>query len=200
MDPVQLAGRTLNRIGMTVSELRGTGMWGEPMHHGRAIATIKRAVELGVEIIEVPLPFGSWADVVREAGVKEVCLVARLTGKVPDLKVVQQRLGRTPDLLLADEYLLDDMIDWPVRLGAVVGPRAHHVRFDHQLGAVRGPYPAVRRMVEWCEERQIPYLAPSAAILSAGRHTVALLAPRSPAEVDRLFGRAASTPPAAEPG
>ncbi len=200
MDPVHLGGRTLNRLGMSVARLRGVGMWGEPVQRGRAIATIRRALDLGVEIIEVPLPFGPFADVVRDAAVADVFVVARLTGPVHDVAVLRQRLGRLPDLLLAHEHLLDDMVEWPVRLGAVVGPRAHYPIFDHQLGAVRGPYPAVRSMVEWCEARAIPYMAPSVSILAAGRHTVALPAPASPAEVERLYADPPPIPPTAEPG
>jgi hypothetical protein len=200
MDPVRLGGRLLSRVGLSVSELRGTGMWGEPVDLGPAIATVRRAVGMGVDIVEVPLPFGPYADVVRRAALPDAFMVVRLTGPVADLGVMRERLGRPPDLVLADEALLDAMIGWPVRLGALTGPATHHLRHDHQIQAVRGPYPAAPPLVEWCEEREIPYLAPSAAILGEGRHTVALLAPRSPAEVERLFDRAAPTPPAAEPG
>jgi hypothetical protein len=204
MDPVRLGGRRLSRVGLSVSELRGTGMWGEPVDLAPAVATVRRAVEMGVDIVEVPVPFGPYADVVRQAGLPDAFVVVRLTGPVTDLDVVRKRLGRPPDLVLADPARLDHIIGWPVRLGALAGPgpgpATRQLGLDHPIEAVRGPYPASPPVLEWCEEQAIPYLAPSAAILGAGRHTVALLAPRSPTEVERLFDQAAATPPAAEPG
>ncbi len=202
MDTVRLAGRTIRRLGLSAAGLRTTGMWGEPAARQAAVTAIRRAVELGAEVIEVPLPFGPAAGLVREAQVPDVLIVARLTGRLPELDVIRHRLGgRRPDLVLADPRLLEDMRAWPVPLGAVVtaGTAAPPVPFE-PLAAGTGPYPAPPGVVEWCEDQAIPYLAPSTGILAAGALTVALPAPRSVTEVERLFSQERPTPPAAGPG
>ena len=55
-------------------------MWGEPARRPAAINTIRRAAELGVQLIEVPGPFGAWADLVREAEPEGAVIAVRLTG------------------------------------------------------------------------------------------------------------------------
>ena len=200
MDTVRLGERRVRRLGISISGLRVTGMWGEPASRQAAIAVIRRAVDMGAEVLEVPVPFGPAADLVREAHVPDAFIVARLTGSLPDLAALRHRLGgRRPDLVLAEERGLDDLREWGVPLGAVVGTGARSARFL-PLAAVLGPYPPPRRMVERCEREGIPYLARSAGILDAGELTVALPAPRSVAEVERLLGRERPTPPAAKPG
>ncbi len=200
MDTVVLGERRVKRLGISTSALRVTGMWGEPASRKAAIAAVRRAVDMGAEVLEVPLPFGPAADLVREAHVPDAFIVARLTRSLPDLAAVRHRLGgRRPDLVVAEEHSLDDMRDWGVPLGAIVGTSARSARF-RPLDAVMGPYPPLRRMVEWCEHEGIPYLAPSTGILDAGELTVALPAPRSLAEVERLLGGERPTPPAAAPG
>jgi hypothetical protein len=174
-------------------------MWGEPTSRPDAVAIIRTAVDMGVDVLEVPVPFGPYADLLRQARVPDAFVVARLTGRLPDLAAVRHRLGgRGPDLVLAEEHLLDDMRRWPVPLGAIVGPRAQRAGFQ-PLHAVRGPYPAPPHMVEWCEEAGVPYLAGSTAILEAGRLTVALPAPRGSTDVERLLGAPPATPPAEGP-
>jgi len=195
----------VSRLGLSVSGMQVARLQGTPGIHGRAVAAVRRAVELGVDVIEVPLPSGPCADVVREAlrvdsAVREAFIVAHLTAAVPDLSSVRLRLGgRTPDLLLADDHLLDDMAGWPLRLGAVVGPHSPQPVF-RPLAALRGPYPARRRLVEWCERFEIPYLAPSPAILAAGRMTIALATPPGLREVEDQLGPGLPTPPAVGPG
>lgn len=190
---VQLAGRMVNRLGMSLAGLRATGMWGEPAARGEAVAAIRRAVQLGAGVLEVPVPFGPAADLVREAQVPAALVAARLT-QPATLEVLRRRLGRTPDLVLAPPDLLQQLADWAVPLG-VVGDEA-----GEGVAAVRGPYPAQQGLLEWCEGRRIPYMATERAVLHDGEHTVALPAPRSAAEVERLFGQAAPTPPAGGPG
>ena len=178
-----------------MGELRTTGMWGEPASRNGAVAVVRRAVELGADIVEVPVPFGPAADLFREADVQGVYVVARLTERLPDLDAVIHRLGgRRPDLVMAEEHDLEAMRDWPVRLGAIVGPRSRRPSFE-PLRAVRGPWPAPGPLVDWCEENGLPYMAPSIEILGAGRLTVALPAVKTIKEVDRLF----VPPPAARP-
>ncbi len=200
MDTVRLGERRVRRLGISAAELRVTGMWGEPASREAAVAAIRRAVDMGAEVLEVPVPFGPAADLVREAHVPDAFLVARLTQALPDLATLRHRLGgRLPDLVLADELRLDDMRGWGVPLGAIVGTHPQSARFA-PLAAVRGPYPPLRRTLEWCEREGVPYLASSTGILAAGRLTVALPAPRSVAEVERVLSREeGSTPPAAGP-
>ncbi len=200
MDTVRLGDRLVNRLGISVAELRVTGMWGEPASRKAAVAAIRRAVDMGAEVLEVPVPFGPGADLVRAAHVPDAFIVARLTQALPDLAAVRHRLGgRRPDLVLAEEHRLDDMRDWGVPLGAIVGTAARSARFM-PLAAVRGPYPALWRMVEWCEREGIPYMAPSLEILGKGGSTIAVPAPRSVAEVERLLSGRGATPPAGGPG
>ena len=156
MDTVRLGARTVNRLGISLSGLRTTGMWGEPASRASAVAAIRTAVELGADILEVPIPFGPAADLVREAHVPEAFILARLTNRLPDIDAVRYRLGgRRPDMVLAEEHLLDDMSDWGVPLGAIVGSHAARTTF-RPLAGVRGPYPAPRRMVQPRQGRRCP--------------------------------------------
>lgn len=201
MDTVLLGARRVKRLGLSAAGLRVTGMWGEPAGRKAAVAAIRRAVEMGVEVLEVPVPFGPAADLVREADVPGAFIVARLTGGPPDLAAISYRLGgRPPDLLLAGEGQLDGLRHLGVPVGVVLGEPAGHPS-SLPLAAVRGPYPPPPGLLEWCEREGVPYMAASTAVLAAGRLTVALLAPRSGAEVERLLSEEGwPTPPAAGPG
>ena len=189
---VYLAGRAVNRLGMSLSGLRVAGMWGEPAGRDEAVATIRRAVELGAEVLEVPVPFGPAADLLRQAQVQQAFIAARLTGPTT-LDVLRSRLGRRPDLVLAQPDLLPPLGDWPIPLGAV-GDRAAGVV------AVRGPFPAPPELFEWCRVEGIPYLAAEIAVLPAGEVTIALPPLQSVTEVERVFAGRATTPPAGGPG
>lgn len=190
---VRLAGRSVGRLGMSLAGLRVTGMWGEPASREAAVATIRRAVALGADVLEVPVPFGPAADLLREAGVPGVFVVARVTGRTTP-EVLRRRLGRPPDLVLAEAAVLPELAGWGPPLG-LVGVEPHP-----DVAAVRGPYPPPPGLLEWCETEGIPYLATETAVLAAGRHTIALPAPRSVTEVERVFAEAAPTPPAGGPG
>jgi hypothetical protein len=221
---VELAGRTVGRLGLSLAALRVTGMWGEPASRADAVATIRRAVELGVDVIEVPLPFGPAADLLRQSGERPGFLVARISGPLPGPDALRARLGRPPDLVLADEAHLSNMASWGIPLGALVGsgtggpdPRTGRAAGgtggpDPRTGraaegtggpgyapivAVSGPSPAPAGLLGWCEARGLPYLAPDAAILAAGRATIALPPLSSRREVERLW--AAGGLPAGRP-
>jgi hypothetical protein len=197
MDTVALAGRTVARLGISVAALPVTGIWGEPASREAAVAAIRRAVELGAGVLEVPVPFGAGADLVRQAQLGGAFIAARLTDRLPDLAALRHRLGRLPDLVLAEPGILDDIGHWPVPLGMIVGHRNERATLDG-IAAVRGPWPAPDGMIERCEEAAIPYLAPSTAVLAAGERTIALPSPRRRTDVERLFG-AGPTPPGAGP-
>lgn len=194
METVRLAGRTVHRLGISLAGLRATGMWGEPAVRADAISAIRRAVELGAGVLEVPMPFGPAADLLREAEVAGAFIAARLTQPVRDVDVLRSRLGgRTPDLVLAGGDLLPELASWGVALG-VIGDQGLE-----GVAAVRGPFPAAKEVLQWCESRQIPYMATETAVLDEGECTIALPAPTSVSEVERVFARRA-TPPAGGPG
>ena len=43
---------TVNRLGFGAMRITGKGVWGAPPDHEQAIATLRRAVELGVNFID----------------------------------------------------------------------------------------------------------------------------------------------------
>lgn len=211
LDPVGIGSFTATRVGLSTAALRITGMWGEPARRAAAVRTIERALELGVRLVELPAPFGPWADLVRDADPDPaaVVLAVRLTGSDPAtaVRVASRRLGRRlagrVAVLLVEPPLLDEVRqidDPPLRAGAVVRASTS-VSALGPVVAVRGPYPPSRRTLEWCEQQQVPYLCPDLRILGAGNRTVALLEPAGRAEMERLWhAPGAPIPPAARPG
>lgn len=170
-------------------------MWGEPTSRADSVRAIRRAVELGAGVLEVPMPFGPAADLVREAEVPGACVAVRLTQPVRGLGVLRRRLGgRTPDLVLAAGDLLPELASWDVALG-VIGQQGLE-----GVAAVRGFFPAPSEVLRWCESHRIPYMATETAVLEEGECTIALPAPRTVHEVERVFARRGATPPAGGPG
>lgn len=211
LGPVGIGPFTTTRVGLSTSALRITGMWGEPARRAAAVRTIERAVELGVRLIELPAPFGPWADLVREADPDpaEVVLALRLTGPDPvnALHVATRRLGRRLADRVAAVLVVPPLLDEVRQLDDPAPPAGAVVNVSTSVSAlgpvvaVRGPYPAARRTLGWCEDRGVPYLCPDLRILGAGRHTVALLEPSGRAELERMWQAAGTaTPPAARPG
>lgn len=49
---------TVNRLGFGAMRITGEGIWGDPPDHGRAIETLRRAVELGVNFIDTADSYG----------------------------------------------------------------------------------------------------------------------------------------------
>ncbi len=49
---------TVNRLGYGAMRITGKGIWGPPADHGAAIATLRRAVELGVNFIDTADSYG----------------------------------------------------------------------------------------------------------------------------------------------
>ena len=60
---------TVTRMGYGAMRLTGEGVWGEPPDRDRAIAVLRRAVELGVDLIDTADSYGPFVaeDLVREA-------------------------------------------------------------------------------------------------------------------------------------
>ena len=49
---------TVNRLGFGAMRITGRGVWGDPPDHDKAIATLRRAVELGVNFIDTADSYG----------------------------------------------------------------------------------------------------------------------------------------------
>jgi len=49
---------TVNRLGFGAMRITGQGVWGDPPDHGKAIDTLRRAVELGVNFIDTADSYG----------------------------------------------------------------------------------------------------------------------------------------------
>ncbi|HEY6792225.1 MAG TPA: aldo/keto reductase [Trebonia sp.] len=49
---------TVNRLGFGAMRVTGQGIWGDPPDHGKAIETLRRAVELGVNFIDTADSYG----------------------------------------------------------------------------------------------------------------------------------------------
>ncbi len=62
-------GLTVNRLGYGAMRITGDGIWGEPPDRDRAIALLRRAVELGVDLIDTADSYGPFVseDLIREA-------------------------------------------------------------------------------------------------------------------------------------
>lgn len=66
----QLGGDlTVNRLGFGSMQLTGPGVWGEPADHDAAISVLRRAVELGVNLIDTADAYGPFVtdNLIREA-------------------------------------------------------------------------------------------------------------------------------------
>ncbi|RYG26750.1 aldo/keto reductase [bacterium] len=59
----------VNRLGFGAMRITGKGIWGPPADHGQSIAVLKRAVELGVDLIDTADSYGPYVseDLIAEA-------------------------------------------------------------------------------------------------------------------------------------
>ena len=55
---IELGDLTVNRLGYGAMRITGKGIWGPPADHAAAIATLRRAVELGVNFIDTADSYG----------------------------------------------------------------------------------------------------------------------------------------------
>jgi aryl-alcohol dehydrogenase-like predicted oxidoreductase len=55
---VQLGDLTVNRMGFGAMRITGKGIWGPPADHNAALQTLRRAVELGVNLIDTADSYG----------------------------------------------------------------------------------------------------------------------------------------------
>src|SRR6201997_378577 len=60
---------TVHRLGYGTMQLPGPGVWGEPRDRGAAIAVLRRAAELGVDLFDTADSYGPFVaeDLLREA-------------------------------------------------------------------------------------------------------------------------------------
>ncbi len=66
---LQLGTLTVHRLGFGTMQLTGSGVWGPPDDHDGAIAVLRRAVELGVDLIDTADSYGPDVaeELIREA-------------------------------------------------------------------------------------------------------------------------------------
>ena len=55
---IELGGKTVNRLGFGAMRITGPGIWGPPKDHDEALAVLRRAVELGVTLIDTADSYG----------------------------------------------------------------------------------------------------------------------------------------------
>jgi pyridoxine 4-dehydrogenase len=63
------AGLTVHRMGFGAMRLTGRGIWGEPTDRGVCLRVLRRAVDLGVDLIDTGYAYGPYVseDLIREA-------------------------------------------------------------------------------------------------------------------------------------
>jgi aryl-alcohol dehydrogenase-like predicted oxidoreductase len=64
-----IAGKTVHRLGFGAMRLTGPGVWGEPNDRAECIRVLRRAVELGVDLIDTADSYGPYVseEIIREA-------------------------------------------------------------------------------------------------------------------------------------
>jgi aryl-alcohol dehydrogenase-like predicted oxidoreductase len=65
----EVAGKTVARLGFGAMRLTGPGVWGEPADRAECVRVVRRAVELGVQLIDTADSYGPHVseDIIREA-------------------------------------------------------------------------------------------------------------------------------------
>jgi aryl-alcohol dehydrogenase-like predicted oxidoreductase len=65
----EIAGKQVVRLGFGAMRLTGDGIWGEPADRGECVRVVRRAVELGVQLIDTADSYGPEVseDIIREA-------------------------------------------------------------------------------------------------------------------------------------
>jgi aryl-alcohol dehydrogenase-like predicted oxidoreductase len=65
----EIAGRAVHRLGFGSMRLTGPGIWGEPADRDECVRVLRRAVELGVDLIDTADSYGPYVseEIIREA-------------------------------------------------------------------------------------------------------------------------------------
>jgi len=111
---LQLGTLTVHRLGFGTMQLPGTGVWGPPKDHDNALAVLRRAVEIGVDLLDTADSYGP--------NVAEELIYEALHPYPADLKIATKAgLTRSgPDLWAPcgrPEYLRQQCDDSLKRLG-----------------------------------------------------------------------------------
>ncbi|MEV4110519.1 aldo/keto reductase [Nonomuraea sp. NPDC049695] len=64
-----IGGKSVHRLGFGAMSLTGPGVWGPPRDHDEAVRVLRRAVELGVDLIDTADSYGPYIseEIIREA-------------------------------------------------------------------------------------------------------------------------------------
>src|SRR5580704_5703106 len=64
-----LGSATIHRLGYGAMQLTGPGVWGPPRDHAEAIRVLRKAIELGVDLIDTADSYGPYVseELIREA-------------------------------------------------------------------------------------------------------------------------------------
>ena len=65
----EIAGKTVHRLGFGAMRLTGKGIWGEPDDRAECVRVVRRAVDLGVDLIDTADSYGPYVseEIIREA-------------------------------------------------------------------------------------------------------------------------------------
>jgi pyridoxine 4-dehydrogenase len=65
----EIAGKSVHRLGFGAMRLTGPGIWGEPADRAECVRVVRRAVELGVDLIDTADSYGPHVseEIIREA-------------------------------------------------------------------------------------------------------------------------------------
>ncbi|HJQ44621.1 MAG TPA: aldo/keto reductase [Jatrophihabitantaceae bacterium] len=94
----EIAGHKVHRLGFGAMRLTGSGVWGEPADRAECIRVLRRAVELGVDLIDTADSYGPYVseEIIREAlhPYPEQLLIATKAGFVRHGPNLWQAVGR----------------------------------------------------------------------------------------------------------
>jgi aryl-alcohol dehydrogenase-like predicted oxidoreductase len=94
----EIAGKTVHRLGFGAMRLTGPGIWGEPADRAECVRVLRRAIELGVDLIDTADSYGPNVseEIIREAlhPYPEQVLIATKAGLVRHGPDIWQPVGR----------------------------------------------------------------------------------------------------------
>ncbi|MGW7576495.1 aldo/keto reductase [Streptomyces sp. NPDC054765] len=122
----EIAGKKVARLGFGAMRLTGRGIWGEPDDRAECIRVVRRALELGVQLIDTADSYGPYIseEIIREA-----------VHPYPDDVLIATKAGLTrngPDVI--------DTAQGPVRLGPRAWPpvgRPEYLRQEAEMSLRR---------------------------------------------------------------
>src|SRR3954447_2464325 len=94
----EIAGKTVHRLGFGAMRLTGPGIWGEPADRAECVRVVRRAVDLGVDLIDTADSYGPYVseEIIREAlhPYPEQVVIATKAGFVRTGPNVWREVGR----------------------------------------------------------------------------------------------------------